>query len=194
MTEHWFAVDIETTGLSPSLDMICEFGIVEVDKQTLHPMNDIYSWIVNGDGQVHRIDNQIGAGAGVIRAMHKESGLFDDLRELQPFTEGDLDVEVQGYLHDLCEKHEGILLGNTVGFDKGFIQECLPLTFDYLDYHVIDISSITRLCEAWDNRAYEYRPVPRKRHRVVADIQDSLLQLRYYRNCGFIKYTDDPDL
>ena len=77
------------------------------------------------------------------------------------------------------------LAGNSVGTDKAFLARDMPELIDYLHYRVVDVSSLKELAKRWYPRAYFQSPRKSGGHRALADILESIDELRYYRNVLF---------
>ena len=73
------------------------------------------------------------------------------------------------------------LAGNSVGTDKAFLVRDMPELVDHLHYRVVDVSSIKELAKRWYPRTYFRSPEKRGGHRALADIAESIDELRYYR-------------
>jgi oligoribonuclease len=78
------------------------------------------------------------------------------------------------------------LAGNTVATDRGFLARDMPTLDQFLHYRIVDVSSIKELAKRWFPRAYFAAPVKRGNHRALADIQESIEELRYYRDTIFV--------
>ena len=78
------------------------------------------------------------------------------------------------------------LAGNTVGTDRAFISRDMKDLDAFLHYRIVDVSSIKELSRRWFPRAYFAAPTKRGNHRALADIQESIEELRYYRAAIFV--------
>ncbi len=56
----------------------------------------------------------------------------------------------------------------------------------HLHYRIIDVSSIKELSRRWFPRAYFAAPAKSGGHRALADIRESIAELRYYRQAVFV--------
>ena len=56
----------------------------------------------------------------------------------------------------------------------------------HLHYRIIDVSSIKELSRRWFPRAYFAAPTKSGGHRALADIRESIAELRYYREAVFV--------
>ena len=78
------------------------------------------------------------------------------------------------------------LAGNTVATDRAFLARDMPNLETFLHYRIVDVSSIKELSRRWFPRAYFQAPAKRGNHRALADIQESIEELRYYREAVFV--------
>jgi oligoribonuclease len=78
------------------------------------------------------------------------------------------------------------LAGNSIATDRGFIARDMPKLDDYLHYRMIDVSSIKELCRRWYPRIYFGQPEKGLAHRALADIHESIRELKYYRRTAFV--------
>ena len=73
------------------------------------------------------------------------------------------------------------LCGNSIGVDRRFLDRQLPELDRYLHYRSIDVSSFKELCRRWYPGVYKGRPGKAETHRALADVQESIAELKYYR-------------
>jgi oligoribonuclease len=78
------------------------------------------------------------------------------------------------------------LAGNSIATDRGFIARDMPALEDYLHYRMIDVSSIKELCRRWYPRIYFGQPEKGLAHRALADIHESIRELKFYRRTAFV--------
>src|SRR6201999_3409800 len=78
------------------------------------------------------------------------------------------------------------LCGNSIATDRGFIARDMPTLDDYLHYRMIDVSSIKELSRRWYPRIYFGQPEKGLSHRALADIHESIRELKYYRQTAFV--------
>jgi oligoribonuclease len=78
------------------------------------------------------------------------------------------------------------LCGNSIATDRAFIARALPRLDDFLHDRMIDVSSIKELARRWYPRAYFASPAKVGGHRALADIRESIAELRYYREAVFV--------
>ena len=56
----------------------------------------------------------------------------------------------------------------------------------YLHYRMVDVSSIKELARRWYPRVYFASPPKHGGHRALADVRESIQELRYYREAVFV--------
>lgn len=81
------------------------------------------------------------------------------------------------------------LAGNTIGTDRMFLAKYMPTIDQWLHYRNVDVSSIKELSRRWYPRVFFQAPSKDGGHRALADILESIRELRYYREAVFV---DEP--
>jgi oligoribonuclease len=120
-----------------------------------------------------------------VREMHTSSGLLDTLAA--GTTLADAEAQVLAYLQEhIPEPGRAPLAGNSVGTDKGFLDRDMPELMRHLHYRIIDVSSVKELARRWYPRVYFASPAKSGGHRALADILESIDELRYYRAALFV--------
>ena len=120
-----------------------------------------------------------------MRLMHERSGLLAELDS--GITLSDAEEQVLAYVRQHCaEGSRPPLAGNTVATDRAFIARDMPTLDAFLHYRIVDVSSIKELARRWFPRAYFAAPAKRGNHRALADILESIEELRYYRAAIFV--------
>jgi oligoribonuclease len=120
-----------------------------------------------------------------VRTMHETSGLLDELNH--GITMVEAEERVLAYIHEHCpDNSRPPLAGNTVATDRAFLARDMPQLESFLHYRIVDVSSIKELARRWFPRAYFQAPAKRGNHRALADIQESIEELRYYREAIFV--------
>jgi oligoribonuclease len=120
-----------------------------------------------------------------VRNMHTVSGLLDALDNGVTLREAE--ERVLAYIKEHCpDGSRPPLAGNTVATDRAFLQRDMPELEAFLHYRIVDVSSIKELSRRWFPRAYFNSPPKTGNHRALADIQESIEELRYYRAAVFV--------
>jgi oligoribonuclease len=121
----------------------------------------------------------------VVREMHTTSGLLDELPGGVPMDQAQELVMMYVREH-VPDPGKAPLAGNSVGTDRGFLARDMPELEAYLHYRIIDVSSVKELARRWYPRAYFASPKKQGGHRALADIRESIDELRYYRQAVFV--------
>lgn len=166
-------IDCEMTGLDLSRDALIEVAVVVTDSE-LRPVDaGIDLVIAPPAGAVEQMGD-------VVREMHTTSGLLEELDA--GLTMADAQEQVLAYVRRwVPEPRKAPLAGNSVGTDRTFLERDMPELVEHLHYRIIDVSSVKELARRWYPRAYFHSPQKHGGHRALADILESIDELRYYR-------------
>src|ERR1700753_2292219 len=121
----------------------------------------------------------------VVRDMHTKSGLLVDLAGGMTLAEAS-DGVLAYVKHHVREPRKRPVCGNCIATDRWFIARDMPELDNYLHYRMIDVSSVKELARRWYPRAYFASPEKHGGHRALADIRESIRELRYYREAVFV--------
>jgi oligoribonuclease len=121
-----------------------------------------------------------------VHEMHKTSGLTEDVRAAT-LTLADAEQQVLAYVKRFVpEPKKAPLCGNSIATDRSFIARDMPALDAFLHYRMVDVSSVKELSRRWYPRAYFASPEKHGGHRALADIRESIQELRYYRAAVFV--------
>lgn len=166
-------IDCEMTGLDTRVDVLVEVAAVVTDSE----LNVLDAGV---DVVIRPPDEALAQMGDVVREMHTTSGLLDVLAEGMTLAEAE--TVVLDYVRRwVPEPRKAPLAGNSVGTDKAFLEVGMPGLVDHLHYRVIDVSSLKELARRWYPRIYFGSPAKHGGHRALADILESIDELRYYR-------------
>jgi oligoribonuclease len=172
-------IDCEMTGLDLAKDRLIEIAALVTDGD----LN------ILGDGidvVIHTDDDALSAMIPVVKEMHTRSGLIDEVRE-SAIDVARAEAMVLDYIRaHVPQAKTAPLAGNSIATDRGFIARDMPALDDYLHYRMVDVSSIKELCRRWYPRIYYGQPEKGLAHRALADIGESIRELRYYRRTAFV--------
>lgn len=167
-------IDCEMTGLDLGADALVEVAAVVTDSE-LRVLGEGVDVIIAPPAEALEQMNDF------VRAMHTTSGLLDELAG--GTTLADAQERVLAYIREwVPEPGKAPLAGNSVGTDKTFLDRDMTELVGYLHYRVIDVSSIKELARRWYPRVYFASPRKNGGHRALADILESIDELRYYRS------------
>jgi oligoribonuclease len=171
-------IDCEMTGLSLEPDALIEVAALVTDFE-LNQLGDGVDLVIAPPAEaLEQMDD-------FVRGMHTTSGLLDDLEK--GVTLEDAQAQVLAYVREwVPEPRKAPLGGNTVGTDRNFLARDMPELESHLHYRIIDVSSIKELARRWYPRAYFNAPAKSGGHRALADIRESIAELRYYREAVFV--------
>jgi oligoribonuclease len=178
MNDRLVWIDCEMTGLDVVNDALIEVAALVTDFE-LNVLGDGIDIVIKPPASA------LNAMTPVVTEMHTHSGLLEELDggvDLATAEHVVLDY-IRGFVR---EPGKAPLAGNTVGTDRLFLSRDMPALESYLHYRIVDVSSIKELARRWYPRTYFASPVKHGNHRALADIQESIEELRYYRAAIFV--------
>ncbi|MET9861178.1 oligoribonuclease [Streptomyces smyrnaeus] len=178
MNDRMVWIDCEMTGLSLSDDALIEVAALVTDSE-LNVLGDGVDIVIRPPA--HALE----AMPEVVREMHTTSGLLEELDA--GTTLADAEARVLAYVREwVPDAGRAPLCGNSVSTDRGFLARDMPALDGHLHYRIVDVSSIKELARRWYPRAYYNSPEKNGNHRALADIRESIAELRYYREAVFV--------
>jgi oligoribonuclease len=172
-------IDCEMTGLDLKSDLLIEIAVLVTDSE----LN------ILGDGLdvvIHAGDDALSSMVDVVAQMHAKSGLVNEVRASTTDVAAAEQMVLDYVRTHVSQAKTAPLAGNSIATDRGFIARDMPKLDDYLHYRMIDVSSIKELCRRWYPRIYFGQPEKGLAHRALADIEESIRELRYYRQTAFV--------
>ena len=172
-------VDCEMTGLDPTRDVLVEIAVVITDSELTLLDDGLDLLIATEQEKLDQMED-------IVRDMHTQSGLLEALRTATtPLA--DVEQQVLSYVQRFVpERRKAPLCGNSIATDRSFLIRYMPALDDHLHYRMVDVSSIKELTRRWYPRVYFNAPPKTGGHRALADIVDSINELRYYRETVFV--------
>ncbi|MFI1413579.1 oligoribonuclease [Streptomyces sp. NPDC020707] len=178
MNDRMVWIDCEMTGLSLSEDALIEVAALVTDSE-LNVLGEGVDIVIRPPAAALETMPE------VVRTMHTSSGLLDELAA--GTTLAAAEEEVLSYIREhVKEPGKAPLCGNSVGTDRGFLLRDMATLEAYLHYRIVDVSSVKELARRWYPRAYFNSPDKNGNHRALADIRESIAELRYYREAIFV--------
>lgn len=171
-------VDLEMTGLNAQQDLILEIAVLITD-------NNLAVLAHGPELVIHYPESFLEHMHPDIRALHQRSGLLDRVRDSHTSLEQAYESVLQ-FVHAHCTPQKGLLAGNSVWQDRTFLARYMPQVIEHLHYRLVDVSTVKELVRRWyaeDPRA-EYKK--KNAHRARVDIEESIAELRYYREQFFV--------
>ena len=171
-------IDCEMTGLDLRNDALIEIAALVTDGE----LNILDKGV---DVVIKPPEEAIAQMSKVVRDMHTTSGL------LKALSGGITVVEAEDLVLTYLRTHvpdpkKAPLCGNSIATDRSFLARDMPALDDHLHYRMVDVSSIKELARRWYPRVYFASPEKKGGHRALADITESIRELRYYRAAMFV--------
>lgn len=171
-------IDCEMTGLDLSVDELVEIAVIVTDFE-LRPLDPGFQIVIKPD------ESALANMSEFVTGMHRTSGLLDEIPN--GVSVADAEFQVLEYIQRFAPvEGKAPLAGNTIGTDRMFLAKYMPRVDRWLHYRNIDVSSIKELARRWYPRAYIHAPAKNGGHRALADIQESIRELAYYRSAVFV--------
>jgi oligoribonuclease len=176
-------IDLEMTGLDPDRDVILEIACIVTD-------GSLEEEIEGPNLVLHAADDQLTGMLPIVTEMHTKSGLIEDIPK-STVTAAMAERAVLEFIAEhVPEPLTAPLAGNSVHADRAFLRRYMPALDDYLHYRIVDVSTIKELARRWYPEVVEQAPKKRGGHRAMADIRESINELRYFRTTIFDKPAD----
>ena len=170
-------IDCEMTGLDPERNVLLEIAVIITNYDL--------EIVARGPALAIRAPKaKLDAMDAWNRRTHKQSGLLDRIQK-EGVVLRDAEDAVLKFVKRHCYKGTAPLCGNSIGQDKRFLVKYMPRLHEFLHYKVIDVSSIKLLATEWYGGKYQ-PPEKQELHRALADIEESIAELRYFRDAVFI--------
>lgn len=178
-------IDCEMTGLDIfGGDELVEVSVVPTDFD-LNVLDDGIDYVIKPSQKA------VGHMNDFVRNMHTSSGLINEWEN--GLSVGEAQAKIIDYIKRFTpDGIKPLLAGNSIGSDKKFLDHYMPELMANLHYRVIDVSTLKELARRWYPDVYSNRPPKNGGHRALADIIESLDELRYYRK-AFMAPAPGPD-
>jgi len=175
MSDNLVWLDLEMTGLDPKTCSIVEIAVLVTDPQ-LNELPGEFHAIIRTDRKV------LEAMAPAVKQMHAKSGLTERAAASKT-TLAQAEEGALKFISKYCSAGESPLCGNSVHIDRRFLYEYMPRFNDFLHYRIVDVSTLKELVRRW------YPALPKmdkaESHAAMADIRESIAELKYYREKVF---------
>lgn len=171
--EYMVWIDCEMTGLNLDVDELVEVAVIITDSE-LNAVHEGFDIVINAS--LAAMENM----GEFVTNMHNSSGLIEEIPSGASLKEAE--TQVLAYINEhVPEGQKPPMCGNSIGTDRAFIVRYMPDVDARLHYRNIDVSSLKELARRWYPRVYFNSPSKDGGHRALADIQESIRELDYYR-------------
>ena len=166
-------IDLEMTGLRPDTDRILEVALVVTD----HALEIVAQAPVY---VIHQHASVLDGMDAWNQSTHGRSGLIDKVKAAT-VTEADVERAALEFLRAHVPAKASPMCGNTICQDRRFLARFMPALEDWFHYRNLDVSTLKELARRW--RPDLMKGIPKEgKHEALADILESIDELRYYRD------------
>lgn len=171
-------LDLEMTGLDPRRHAILEIAVIVTDGQLAR--------LEEGpDLVIHQPEAALQAMEDVVARMHATSGLTQAVRASEVSLAAAEQRTLEFVRSLVPEPRTAPLAGNSVHADRAFLVTHMPALEAHLHYRNVDVSTLKELARRWRPDVLEAMPKKAGDHRALADIRESIDELRHYRTALF---------
>lgn len=169
---HLIWLDMEMTGLFPETDRIIEMAVVITDSK-LETVAESPVFVI------HRSDAVLDGMDAWNKSTHGKSGLVDKVRA-STLDDATASAQLLAFIAQYVPKNASPMCGNTIHQDRRFMAKWMPELEEWFHYRNLDVSTLKELMKRW-------RPdlakgiVKSGKHEALADIYESINELKYYR-------------
>lgn len=169
-------LDMEMTGLDPERHHIIEVATIITDSE----LNVLAQGPVLA---IHQPPEILALMDEWCQKTHGNSGLTARVQQ-SDISLAEAERQTLAFIGQWVEKNQAPLCGNSIGQDRRFIYKFMPDLADYLHYRSLDVSSIKELVKRWQPSLLAGFS-KKNTHLALDDIQESIAELRYYREHFF---------
>jgi oligoribonuclease len=165
-------IDLEMTGLSPASDRIIEIAMVITDSELTVVAESPVLAIFQTEDIIAGMDEWN-------TKHHHKSGLIERVR-MSTLDEAAVEAMMLEFLNQCVPKDKSPMCGNSICQDRRFLANYMPKLERHFHYRNLDVSTLKELAKRWQPdiaKAYKKK----SKHQALADIYDSIDELKYYR-------------
>ncbi len=169
---HLVWLDMEMTGLQPLTDRVLEVAVVVT--------NSLLEVVAEGPTlAVHQSDEVLAGMDAWNQKMHGRSGLIERVRASE-YSEERASAEILAFLQSYLPAGKSPLCGNSICQDRRFMAAWMPELEAFFHYRNVDVSTLKELCKRWQPTIAKGF-TKEASHTALADVYESIDELRYYR-------------
>jgi len=165
-------LDLEMTGLNPDTDRIIEFAIVITDSN-LETVSEAPVLVL------HQPDSVLDNMDAWNKSTHRKSGLIDKVKA-STLDEATAEAQMVEFLKEFVPANTSPMCGNSICQDRRFLARWMPKFEAYHHYRNLDVSTVKELAKRWKPEVVQSMKKHGK-HEALADIYESIQELRHYR-------------
>jgi oligoribonuclease len=166
-------IDCEMTGLDITKDVLLEIATIITD-------GDLNIIAEGPDIVIHQPEDALENMIPVVKDLHAKSGLSDEVRR-STISLADAQEQTFSFIQQYCEQDKAVLAGNSVWQDGMFLRKYMPRITDYLNYRIVDVSSLKVLVRQWYPNNPHVKFKKAESHRALTDIRESIEELKWYK-------------
>ena len=167
-------IDMEMTGLVPDTDRIIEVAVLVTDSQLNLIAEGPVLVVRQPDAVLESMDSWN-------RSVHRKSGLIDKVR-VSPLDEAEVERQTLEFLARYVPAGASPMCGNSICQDRRFMARWMPMLEAHFLYRNLDVSTLKELVKRWKPELIkEMMKLKQGKHEALADIYESIEELKYYR-------------
>lgn len=171
-------LDMEMSGLSPDNDRILELAVVVTDAE-LNVLGESPVLVV------HQSDAVLDGMDAWNKGTHGRSGLIDRVKA-STLDEAAASAQMIEFLKPFIPAGKSPMCGNSICQDRRFMARYMSELESYFHYRNLDVSVFKELARRWKPEIYSgFKKA--SRHEALADIYESIDELKYYREHFIVK-------
>lgn len=165
-------MDLEMTGLNPEYERILEIAVIVTNA-------DLSICVEGPVIVVQQSDEVLNGMDAWNKGTHGRSGLIDKVKA-STVTEQEAEKEIIKFLKKYVPAHTSPLCGNSIGQDRRFLVKYMPKLEGFMHYRNVDVSSLKELARRWKPEVFASFK-SQQAHTALADIRESINELKHYR-------------
>ncbi len=171
-------LDMEMSGLLPDSDRILELAAVVTDAE-LNVLAESPVLVI------HQSDAVLEGMDAWNKGTHGRSGLIQKVKD-STLDEEQASLLMLAFLKNWVPAGKSPMCGNSICQDRRFMARFMPDLEKYFHYRNLDVSVFKELARRWKPEIYSGFKKASK-HEALADIYESIDELKYYREHFIVK-------